>query len=183
MVATAAAYDEGPIAFRYPRGEGVGVPLPERGRPLSIGRGRIVREGSAVAILSFGTRLQECLKAADELAAHGLSATVADARFAKPIDEDLLRRLAREHEALILVEEASVGGFATQAFHLLSRDGLLDRGLKIRAMVLPDRFIDQGAPEEMYAWAGLKAPDIVETALAALGARGKPRLAAARAAQ
>ena len=142
-----------------------------------------MREGTVVALLSFGGRLQECLQAADELAVRGFSTTVADARFAKPIDRDLLRRLAREHEALVLVEEASTGGFATQAFHALAEDGLLDDGLKIRSMVLPDRFIDQGAPEQLYEWAGLKAPHIVATALKALEADSNPRLAAARAAQ
>jgi 1-deoxy-D-xylulose-5-phosphate synthase len=169
MVATAAAIDDRPSAFRYPRGEGVGVPLPERGEVLPIGKGRMLREGTKVAILSFGARLQECLKAAEELSARGLSTTVADARFAKPLDTDLVRRLAREHEVLITVEEAAIGGFATQVLHYLATEGMLDDGLKIRPMVLPDLFLDQDAPEKQYEKAGLKAPDIVATALTALG--------------
>jgi len=169
MVATSAAIDDRPSAVRYPRGEGVGVELPEQGTPLEIGKGRVVREGSAVALLSFGGRLQECLKAADELATRGLSTTVADARFAKPLDTDLIRRLATEHEVLVTIEEASIGGFASHVMHFLATDGLLDHGLKIRPMILPDRFIDQGSPNGMYDEAGLNASHIVATALAALG--------------
>ena len=169
MVATAAAIDDRPSALRYPRGEGVGVELPARGTPLQIGRGRILREGTAVALLSYGTRLQECLKAAEDLAARGLSATVADARFAKPLDEDLVRRLAREHEVLITIEEGGVGGFASHVLQYLATTGMLDGGLKIRPMVLPDRFIDHNKPEIQYAEAGLDAKHIVATALAALG--------------
>jgi len=169
MVATAVAIDDRPSAFRYPRGEGVGIDMPEQGVPLEIGKGRIIREGNTVAILSLGTRLQEALKAADELAVRGFSTTVADARFAKPIDEDLVRRLAREHEVLITVEEGAVGGFAAQVMQFLAREGAFDAGLKIRPMILPDVFIDQDRPEKQYDQAGLGAPDIVATALAALG--------------
>ena len=169
MVATAAAYDDGPIAFRYPRGEGVGVDMPERGVPLEIGRGRIVREGTSVALLSLGTRLAECLKAADELATYGLSATVADARFAKPLDKDLVTQLARNHEVLVTVEEGSIGGFGSYVLQHLAETGALDHGLKVRPMVLPDRFLDHGKPEAMYEAAGLGAPGIVATVFAALG--------------
>ncbi len=169
MVATAAAIDDRPSAFRYPRGEGVGVELPAEGRPLEIGKGRIVREGSAVALLSLGTRLAECLKAADQLAAMGLPATVADARFAKPLDTDLVRRLAQSHEVLITVEEGSVGGFGSFVLQYLARDGLLDRGLKVRTMTLPDVFIDHDKPEKMYDVAGLNARHIVATLLSCLG--------------
>ncbi|HKP78095.1 MAG TPA: transketolase C-terminal domain-containing protein, partial [Phenylobacterium sp.] len=161
--------DDRPSAFRYPRGDGVGVEIPELADPLEIGKGRIVREGSAVAILSFGTRLQESLKAADLLAARGLSATVADARFAKPLDVDLILRLAREHEALIMVEEGSVGGFGAFVLHALAEHGALDRGLKVRTLTLPDIFQDHDKPEAMYALAGLDADGIVRAALAALG--------------
>ncbi len=169
MVATAAAIDDRPSAFRYPRGEGTGVALPERGQPLALGRGRILREGSTVALLSFGSRLSECLAAADELAARGLSTTVADARFAKPLDEDMVRRLAREHEVLVTIEEGSVGGFATQVLQFLATSGQLDGGLKIRPMTLPDRFIDHDKPELQYEEAGLDATSIVTTVLMALG--------------
>ncbi|HXQ42652.1 MAG TPA: 1-deoxy-D-xylulose-5-phosphate synthase [Candidatus Udaeobacter sp.] len=169
MVATAAAIDDRPSALRYPRGDGVGVELPARGTPLEIGRGRVLREGTAVALLSYGTRLHECLKAAEDLAARGLSTTVADARFAKPLDEDLVRRLAREHEVLITIEEGAVGGFASHVLQYLATTGMLDSGLKIRPMVLPDRFIDHQKPEVQYAEAGLDAKSIVATALAALG--------------
>ncbi|MCS6855033.1 MAG: 1-deoxy-D-xylulose-5-phosphate synthase, partial [Elioraea sp.] len=169
MVATAAAHDAGPIAFRYPRGEGVGVALPERGTPLPIGKGRILREGTAVAILSYGARLQECLKAADELAARGLPATVADARFAKPLDRALVHRLAREHEVLITIEEGAIGGFGSYVLHELAHAGLLESGLKVRPMVLPDLFIDHDKPYAQYEKAGLNARHIVATALAALG--------------
>ena len=175
MVATAVAIDDRPSAFRYPRGEGVGVEMPERGIPLEIGKGRIVREGSKIAILSLGTRLQEALKAAEQLGALGLSATVADARFAKPLDEELIARLAREHEVLITIEEGSVGGFGSHVLDFMARAGLLDGGLKVRPMTLPDIFIDQDKPEKMYDLARLNAPQIVETALAALGLEAKAR--------
>jgi 1-deoxy-D-xylulose-5-phosphate synthase len=168
-VATSLTINDGPSAFRYPRGEGVGVELPVRGVPWAIGKGRIIREGSKVAILSLGTRLQESLKAADELAARGLSATVADARFAKPLDQDLVRQLARHHEVLITVEEGSIGGFSAQVLHFLARDGLLDQGLKIRPMVLPDRYQDHNAPMVQYDEAGLNAAQIVTEVLMALG--------------
>jgi 1-deoxy-D-xylulose-5-phosphate synthase len=168
-IATAAAIDDRPSAFRYPRGEGVGVQIPAMADPLEIGKGRIVREGTAVAILSFGTRLQESLKAADLLAARGLPATVADARFAKPLDIDLLLRLAREHEALITVEEGSIGGFGSFVLHALAEHGALDRGLKVRTVVLPDIFQDHDKPEAMYALAGLDADGILRAALGALG--------------
>jgi 1-deoxy-D-xylulose-5-phosphate synthase len=169
MVATANVIDDRPSSFRYPRGEGWGIELPPRGTPLEIGKGRIVREGTKVAILSFGARLAECLKAADELTARGLSTTVADARFCKPLDEDLIRRLARDHEVLLTIEEGSIGGFASHVMHFLAINGLLDSGLKIRPMVLPDIFIDQDTPAKMYDIAGLNAAQIVATALSALG--------------
>jgi len=169
MVRTAAEYDEGPISFRYPRGDGVGVELPERGSVLEIGKGRIVREGTKVALLSFGTRSQECLGAADELAAAGLSTTVADARFAKPLDHDLIRRLAREHEVLLTIEEGAAGGFAAHVLQFLATDGLLDRGLKVRVLTLPDTYQDHAKPEVMYANAGLDRAGIVHTVFAALG--------------
>ncbi len=168
MVATAVAIDDRPSAFRYPRGDGVGVEIPERAEALEIGRGRIVREGTALAILSFGTRLQESLIAAEQLAARGLSATVADARFAKPLDEEMILRLAREHEALITVEEGAIGGFGAFVLQFLAERGMLDRGLKVRTMTLPDRFQDQDKPELMYAAAGLDADGIVKVALDAL---------------
>jgi 1-deoxy-D-xylulose-5-phosphate synthase len=179
MVATAAAYDEGPIAFRYPRGEGAGVDLPARGVPLRIGAGRIVREGTRVAILSLGTRLAEALRAAEELDARGLSTTVADARFAKPLDEDLVLRLAREHELLITVEEGSVGGFGSYVLQLLAERGALDRGLKVRPMVLPDVFLDHDKPERMYAAAGLDQHGIVAKVFEALGGEAAGRRASA----
>ncbi|MBP6877648.1 MAG: 1-deoxy-D-xylulose-5-phosphate synthase [Phenylobacterium sp.] len=169
MIATAAEIDDRPSAFRYPRGEGVGVAIPDLAAPLEIGKGRIVREGSAVAILSFGTRLGESLKAADLLAARGLSATVADARFAKPLDIDLILNLARNHEALITVEEGAMGGFGSFVLQALAQHGALDRGLKVRTLTLPDIFQDQDKPEVMYAQAGLDAEGIVAGALAALG--------------
>jgi 1-deoxy-D-xylulose-5-phosphate synthase len=169
MVATAAQIDDRPSALRYPRGEGIGLERPKAGTPLAIGKGRVVREGSTIAILSFGTRLQECLLAAERLSAYGLSATVADARFAKPLDRDLIGRLAREHEVLITIEEGSAGGFGAHVMHYLAVEGLLDRGLKMRPMTLPDRFIDQDSPERMYEAAGLDAKSIVATALNALG--------------
>ena len=169
MVATCAAIDDRPSAVRYPRGEGVGVELPAKGTPLEIGKGRILREGSTVAVLSLGTRLQEVLKAADRLATHGYSTTVADARFAKPLDEDLIRKLAETHDVLITIEEGSIGGFGSHVLHFLAREGLLDKGLKVRPMVLPDRFIDQDKPDAMYETAGLNASGTVATALDALG--------------
>ena len=168
-VATACLIDDRPSAFRYPRGEGVGVDIPDWADPWAIGRGRIVREGSAVAILSLGTRLADSLAAAELLAARGLSATVADARFAKPLDEDLILRLAREHEALITVEEGATGGFAAFVLQLLAQNGALDRGLKVRTLTLPDRFQDQDKPEIMIAEAGLDAAGIAAAALSALG--------------
>ncbi|WP_027487166.1 1-deoxy-D-xylulose-5-phosphate synthase [Allorhizobium undicola] len=163
MVRTAAAYDAGPISFRYPRGEGVGVQMPERGEILEIGKGRIMKEGTKVALLSFGTRLADCLVAAEDLDAAGLSTTVADARFAKPLDHDLIRRLAREHALLITVEEGAIGGFGSQVAHFLINEGLLDEGLKLRSLVLPDVWMDQAKPETMYAKAGLDAKGIVST--------------------
>src|SRR5438067_9937608 len=169
MVATQVAIDDRPSALRYPRGEGMGVPMPSEGRPLEIGKGRIMREGTKVALFSFGARLAECFKAADELATLGLSTTVADARFAKPLDTELLLRLAREHEVLITIEEGAIGGFGTYVLHALAENGMLDRGLKVRSMMLPDVFIDQDSPAAMYAQAGLDAKGIVATAFAALG--------------
>jgi 1-deoxy-D-xylulose-5-phosphate synthase len=169
MVSTAVAIDDRPSALRYPRGEGMGVPLPAEGKPLEIGKGRIIREGSKVALFSFGARLAECLKAADELATYGLSTTVADARFAKPLDVDLLLRLAREHEVLLTIEEGSIGGFAGFVMQALAEHGVLDRGLKVRSMVLPDVFIDQDSPNAMYVKAGLDAKGIVAKAFQALG--------------
>ncbi|MFZ0151996.1 MAG: 1-deoxy-D-xylulose-5-phosphate synthase [Xanthobacteraceae bacterium] len=169
MVSTAVAIDDRPSALRYPRGEGMGVPLPAEGKPLEIGKGRIIREGSKIALFSFGARLAECLKAADELATYGLSTTVADARFAKPLDVDLLLRLAREHEVLLTIEEGSIGGFAGFVMQALAEHGVLDRGLKVRSMVLPDVFVDQDSPNAMYAKAGLDAKGIVAKAFQALG--------------
>ena len=169
MVATQVAIDDRPSALRYPRGEGVGVELPEEGKPLEIGKGRIVREGTKIALFSLGTRLAECLKAADELAAYGLSTTVADARFAKPLDIDLLLRLANEHEVLITIEEGAIGGFGSHVMQALAEHGVLDRGLKVRSMFLPDIFIDQDTPAAMYAKAGLDAKGIVKKAFEAIG--------------
>jgi 1-deoxy-D-xylulose-5-phosphate synthase len=169
MVATAAAYDDGPSAVRYPRGEGVGLDLPERGAVLALGKGRILQEGTKVALLNLGARLAECHLAAQELAARGLSTTVADARFAKPLDRDLVHRLAREHEVVITLEEGSVGGFGSIVLHDLAVSGLLDHGVKIRPMVLPDRFLDHDTPAKQYEAAGLTARHIVATALRALG--------------
>ncbi len=169
MVATAAQIDDRPSAFRYPRGDGVGVEMPEKGIPLEIGKGRIVREGTTVAILSLGTRLEESCKAAEELASRGLSTTVADARFAKPLDEDLIRRLATEHEVLITIEEGAIGGFGSHVLNLLATEGLLDTGLKVRPMCMPDHFIEQGGQFDQYDEAGLNASQIVATALLALG--------------
>jgi 1-deoxy-D-xylulose-5-phosphate synthase len=172
MVATARAIDDRPSAFRYPRGEGMGLPLPQRGEPLSIGKGRILREGSSVAILSFGGRLSECLKAAERLSAYGLSTTVADARFAKPLDTGLVRQLAQHHEVLLTIEEGAIGGFGAHVLHFCAWDGLLDQGLKIRTLVLPDRFLDQDTPERMYEAAKLDSGSIVAAALSALGREG-----------
>jgi 1-deoxy-D-xylulose-5-phosphate synthase len=169
MVATQVAIDDRPSAVRYPRGEGIGVEMPSEGKPLEIGKGRIIREGSKVALFSLGTRLAECLKAADELASFGLSTTVADARFMKPLDTDLLLRLANEHEVLITIEEAAIGGFGAHVFHTLAEHGALDRGLKIRSMVLPDVFIDQDTPAAMYARAGLDSKGIIKKVFEALG--------------
>ena len=169
MVRTAVAIDDRPCAFRYPRGAGFGVTLPERGEVLELGKGRVVREGTAVAILSYGARLQESLAAAEALAGQGVSTTVADARFAKPLDEELVVRLAREHEALITIEEGAIGGFGAQVLHCLAANGVLDGGLRVRPMVLPDRFIDHDKPELQYASAGLRTSDIVATVLTALG--------------
>jgi 1-deoxy-D-xylulose-5-phosphate synthase len=180
MTTTAAAYDEGPSAFRYPRGEGVGVEMPERGQVLEIGKGRIVREGEGVAILSFGAHLSEALLAAESLAARGVTCTVADARFAKPLDTDLIGQLARHHGALITVEQGAQGGFGAHVLHHLAGAGLLDAGLRVRTMTLPDRFIDQASPAAMYAQAGLTADDIAGTALRALGIE-TPDFGAARA--
>jgi len=169
MVATAAQIDDGPSAIRYPRGESVGVELPDKGTPLPIGKARIVREGTKVAILSYGTRLAEALKAADILQARGLSTTVVDARFAKPFDEDVTRRVAAEHEVMITLEDGAMGGFATLVIHFLAREGLLEAGAKFRPMCLPDFFIDHDKPEAQYDLASLNAPQIVTTALTALG--------------
>ena len=169
MVATAVAIDDRPSALRYPRGEGLGVPMPNEGKPLEIGKGRIIQEGHKVALLSLGARLGECLKAAKELTALGLSATVADARFAKPLDVELVTRLAREHEVLVTIEEGSVGGFGAYVLQSLADRGLLDQGLRIRCMMLPDRFIDQDSPAAMYAAAGLDTKAIVAKVFEALG--------------
>jgi 1-deoxy-D-xylulose-5-phosphate synthase len=169
MVATAAVHDDGPIAFRYPRGEGTGVEMPERGQPLEIGRGRIIEAGHRVAILSFGTRLSEVLKASESLRARGITPTVADARFAKPLDSDLILDLVATHEALITVEEGAIGGFASHVSYLLSEAQVFDRGFKFRSMVLPDIFIDQASAEDMYAVARLNAADIEARVLEVLG--------------
>ena len=172
MVRTAAAYDLGPISFRYPRGEGVGVDLPERGQILEIGKGRVIKQGTKVALLSFGTRLADSLAAAEDLDAAGLSTTVADARFAKPLDHDLIRQLAAHHEILITIEEGSVGGFGSQVMQFLANEGLLDSGLKIRSLVMPDIWMEQAKPEAMNAMAGLDRAGIVQTVFRALG-RGR----------
>ena len=169
MVATAAAHDSGPIAFRFPRGEGVGVELPVNPEPLEIGKGRMIQDGSRVAILSFGTRLSEVMTAAEALAQRGITPTVADARFAKPLDADLILRLARTHEALITIEEGAIGGFGSHVAQLLAENGVFDNGLKYRSMVLPDSFIDQSSPADMYAMAGLNAVDIERKVLEVLG--------------
>ncbi len=169
MVRTAAAYDAGPISFRYPRGEGVGVEMPVRGEILQIGKGRIVKEGTKVALLSFGTRLADCMLAAEDLDAAGLSTTVADARFAKPLDHNLIRQLARHHEMLITVEEGAVGGFGSHVLQFLATEGLIDNGLKVRSLVMPDLWVEQAKPEVMNAQAGLDRAGIVSTVFKALG--------------
>lgn len=169
MTRTAANIDDRPCAFRYPRGEGVGVELPDRGEVLEIGKGRIVREGKTAAILSLGGRLQESLKAAEELATMGLSTTVADARFAKPLDEDLIRDLAKNHEVLVTIEEGAIGGFGSHVLTFMANDGLLESGLKVRALVMPDMFLDQDKPDLQYEAAGLTAQNIVATVMNALG--------------
>ncbi|OBZ92875.1 1-deoxy-D-xylulose-5-phosphate synthase [Pararhizobium polonicum] len=169
MVRTAAAYDNGPISFRYPRGEGIGVEMPERGQILEIGKGRVMKQGSKVALLSFGTRLADCLLAAEDLDAAGLSTTVVDARFAKPLDHDLIRQLARHHEVLITIEEGAVGGFGSHVMQFLAHEGLLDNGLKIRPLVLPDIWMEQAKPEAMYVKAGLDRAGIVSTVFRTLG--------------
>ena len=173
MTRTAASIDDRPTAFRYPRGEGVGIELPERGEVLEIGKGRIIQEGKTAAILSFGSRLQECLRAAEELGTRGLSTTVADARFAKPLDEDLIRDLAHNHEVLITIEEGAIGGFGSHVLTFMANDGLLESGLKVRAMMMPDIFMDQDKPEKQYEQARLDANSIVETVMTALGREGE----------
>ncbi|MDX0515298.1 1-deoxy-D-xylulose-5-phosphate synthase [Sinorhizobium medicae] len=179
MVRTAAAYDDGPISFRYPRGEGVGVELPERGEILEIGKGRVIKQGSKVALLSFGTRLADCLLAAEDLDAAGLSTTVADARFAKPLDHDLIRQLARHHEVLITIEEGAVGGFASHVLQFLAEEGLIDGGFKVRPMIMPDVWMEQAKPEAMYTRAGLDRAGIVSTVFKALGQKRGVGLGAA----
>ena len=169
MVATAAAHDDGPIAFRFPRGEGTGVTMPERGTPLEIGKGRMIQEGKGVAILSFGTRLSEVEKAAENLSAKGITPTIADARFAKPLDRDLILELARTHDALITIEEGAIGGFGSHVAQLLADEGVFDAGLKYRSMVLPDTFIDHASPADMYASASMNAEHIEAKVLNVLG--------------
>jgi len=181
MVATAAIIDDRPSAFRYPRGDAAGVLGADAHLPLELGKGRILREGTKVALVNFGARLGECVRAADKLAAMGLSTTLADARFAKPLDEDMMRRLAREHEVMLSVEEGAMGGFGAFLLHFLARDGLLDRGLKIRTLTLPDTFQDQDKPDVMYAEAGLDADSIAGAALAVLGRNDLAGEAGARA--
>ncbi|NBR53178.1 MAG: 1-deoxy-D-xylulose-5-phosphate synthase, partial [Rhodobacteraceae bacterium] len=169
MVVTAAEYDEGPIAFRFPRGEGVGVDIPADAKPLEIGKARMIREGKGVALLSLGTRLQEVTLAAEALAARGISPAVVDARFAKPLDEEMILGLARDHEALITIEEGAIGGFGSHVAQLLAEHGIFDSGLKYRSMVLPDIFVDQASPKAMYDIAGLNAKDIESKVLSVLG--------------
>jgi 1-deoxy-D-xylulose-5-phosphate synthase len=181
MVATQVQIDDQPSACRFPRGEALGLEMPDRGTPVEVGKGRILREGSKAAILSYGTRLADALKAADELAARGLSTTVADARFAKPIDQDLVRRLAREHEVLVTVEEGAIGGFATQVMQFMAGAGLLDNGLKFRPLTLPDDFIDHDKPAVQIQKAGLDAPAIVASVLSAFGIADETLEAPARA--
>ncbi|WP_317992950.1 1-deoxy-D-xylulose-5-phosphate synthase [Bartonella gliris] len=169
MVRTAAAYDQGPLSFRYPRGEGVGMDLPERGELLEIGKGRVLREGSKIALVCFGARMSEVLMAADELGAEGLSTTVADARFAKPLDKDLMRRLAREHEVLVTIEEGAMGGFGAHLLQFLAQEGLLERGLKVRTLTLPDEYLNHGSPEKVLSRIGLDSLGIINTVFTALG--------------
>jgi 1-deoxy-D-xylulose-5-phosphate synthase len=169
MVATAAAYDNGPIAFRYPRGDGLGVDMPSRGEVLPIGKGRILRQGSGVALLNFGTRLGEVLAAAEKLAAFGLNPTIADARFLKPLDEELVARLAADHELLITVEESGIGGFGSHVATFLASNGLLDGKLKFRPLMIPDSFVEQASQNDMYGAAGLDRAGIVATVLSTLG--------------
>jgi 1-deoxy-D-xylulose-5-phosphate synthase len=177
MVATAAAIDDQPSAIRYPRGDGVGVELPAVGVPLEIGRGRIIKQGTTVALLSLGTRLAECLAAAEMLAGHGISTTVVDARFAKPLDTDLILRLAQHHELLVTIEEAAIGGFGAHVMQLLAEQGALERpGFKARSMMLPDVFIDHDTPTAMYAKAGLDAKAIVAKVFDVFGSRHAPEL-------
>ncbi len=169
MVATAAAHDDGPIAFRYPRGEGEGVDLPDHGEVLEIGKGRIIQSGARIAILSFGTRLGEVRKAAEALNARGITPTIADARFAKPLDRELILGLAKDHEALITIEEGAIGGFGSHVAQLLAEQGVFDTGLKYRSMVLPDTFINQASPADMYAVAAMNAAQIEAKVLDVLG--------------
>ncbi|WP_409361660.1 1-deoxy-D-xylulose-5-phosphate synthase [Bartonella heixiaziensis] len=169
MVRTAAAYDQGPLSFRYPRGEGIGMDLPQRGELLEIGKGRVLREGNRIALVSFGTRMSEVLMAADALGAEGLSTTVADARFAKPLDKDLMRRLAREHEVLVTIEEGAMGGFGAHLLHFLAQEGLLEHGLKVRTLTLPDDYLKHGPPEIVLSRIGLDAVGIINTVFTALG--------------
>jgi 1-deoxy-D-xylulose-5-phosphate synthase len=169
MVATATAYDAGPIAFRYPRGDGVGVDMPARGQPLPIGKGRIVRQGGTIAILSYGTRLAETLAAADRLAALGLNPTVADARFLKPLDAELVTRLAQSHDVLLTVEEGGLGGFGSHVATFLASNGLLDGKLRFRPLMIPDTFVEHASQADMYAAAGLDRAGILATALTTLG--------------
>jgi 1-deoxy-D-xylulose-5-phosphate synthase len=177
MVATAAAINDCPSAVRYPRGDGVGVVMPEAGVPLEIGKGRIITHGTTVALLSLGTRLAECTKAAEMLAAYGISATVADARFAKPLDRELILELARKHELLITIEEGAIGGFGAHVMQLLGNAGALERpGFRVRSMVLPDIFIDHDSPPAMYAKAGLDANGIVNKVFDVFGSRHAPEL-------
>jgi 1-deoxy-D-xylulose-5-phosphate synthase len=170
MVATQVSINDRPSALRYPRGEGRGVEMPEFGVPLPIGKGRVIRQGKQIALLSFGTRLAECEKAADELAAHGLSATIADARFMKPLDKELVLKLARDHEILITIEEGSIGGFGSHVMQFIAEQGMLDSGmLKFRSMILPDAFLDHDSPAAMYARAGVDAKGIVKKVFDTLG--------------
>jgi 1-deoxy-D-xylulose-5-phosphate synthase len=169
MVATAAKIDDCPCAFRYPRGDGIGVQMPEEGVPLEIGKGRILKEGTKIAILSYGARLYECIKAAEILNAKGLSTSVADARFCKPLDTKLIKQLSLDHEILITVEEGAIGGFASHVTKFLSEQGILESGLKFRSLFFPDKFLPHGKPEDQYEEANLLAKDIVHVALQSLG--------------